>query len=167
MEDKDTNPKNTAQRIDSLAELCKFSLQAFASAQKKIQLYTHNLDPRVLNNRTIEKQCLEFIRISRFVRIEILIKDEAYLNGLDHRLVSLAQKYTSFINIKIIPKDFHENHFAFYLFDGRSVIYRRVADRFEAEIHQVPSGQLKRHSKYFDEIWQQASPAIHLRALGL
>jgi hypothetical protein len=161
------NSEESVRLTETLGELKRNSLEAFASAQKKIQLYTHNLDPRILNNREFEKQCLRLVRLSRYARIEILIKDETCLNGIDHRLVNIAQRYTSYMGIKVIPKDFHENLFAFYLIDGRTLIYRRVADRFEAEIHQVPSSQLKRRSKYFDEVWQQASPASHLRALNL
>ncbi|MCW8879119.1 MAG: hypothetical protein OQJ89_06505 [Kangiellaceae bacterium] len=153
------------RRITSLSEIREEALLMFSAAQRKIQIYTDNLDPRILNTRDVERTLINFVRKSRNVRIEILIIDERNVQSLDHRLVSLAQKYTSFISIKVIPKDYHENHFAFYLIDGRKLIYRTIAERFESEVHQIPSVKLKQMSKYFDEVWEQSSPAIHLRAL--
>ena len=152
-------------RTASLSEIREQAVCLFDGGQRKIQIYTENLDPRILNTRDMERTLLRFIRKSRNVRIEILIIDERNVQSSDHRLVSLAQKYTSFISIRVIPRDYHENHFAFYLVDGRQLIYRTVAERFESEVHQVPSVKLKQMSKYFDDVWEQSSPAIHLRAL--
>lgn len=154
-------------RTESLADLKTEVLNYFRLAKQKIQVYTKNLDPRLLSNREIEQTISRFIRTSRNVRVELLITEERALQGVDHRLVNLAQRYTSYITIKIIPKDFHENPFAYYLVDGRYMLYRTLADRYECEIHQLPSSKLKQMSKYFDEVWEQSDPAIHLRALHL
>ena len=158
---------DNARRIKSLSALCADTIQLCAQAKQKIQIYSRNLDPRILNNRELEKHLDSFIRSSRYVRIELLITDEGNLQGIDHRLVKLSQKYTSFVSIRVIPKDFHENHFAFYLVDAKSMIYRPVADRYEAQIHHLPSSKINQKAKYFDEIWQQSAPAVHLRALNL
>lgn len=165
MESSITQSNETLQCYSSLSELRAETLKIFQSARRKIQIYTRNLDPRTLNHREIEQQLLNFIRTSRYVRIEILIIEERNLQGIDHRLVSLAQKYTSFVSIRVIPKDFHENHFTFYLIDGRQLLYRSVGERFECEVHQLPSAKIKQQSKYFDDVWQQSAPATYLRAL--
>ena len=169
-EPKDTNPERNQEqhfRLQSLQDLRQHAVSIFASAKQKIQVYSRNLDPRILNNRDIEQAITRFVRSSRFVQVELLITDERNLQGVDHRLVSLAQNFTSFIKIRVIPKDYHENYFAYYLIDGRRIIYRNNADRFESEVHQLPSSLIKQKSKYFDEVWQQSSPASHLRALHL
>lgn len=152
-------------KLDSLVALKQTTLELCRSATKKIQFYTHNLDPRVLNDRELETILKNFFRLSRFVQLQLLIKDEDVLKGLDHRLVALAQNFTSYASIRIIPKDFHENLFAFYLIDARHMIYRSNTEKFESELHQLPSSKLVQMDKYFDEVWQQSSPATHLRAL--
>lgn len=159
--------KNQSLKTSTLVELTQTTIDLFSKAKQKIQIYSHDLDPRILNHKKIEDIFLKFIRRSRFSAVEILITDEKYLQGVNHRLINLYQKYTSSIGIKIIPKDFHENHFAFYLIDQRSLIYRRIADRYESELYVPPSAELKRKSKYFDEVWQQSQPAIYLRSLNL
>ncbi|TQV77129.1 hypothetical protein FLL45_04040 [Aliikangiella marina] len=154
-------------QIKTLKELIEQTKTAFRCAKQKVQIYSPNLDPRVLSNRDIEQVLTRFVRSSRYARVEILITEERKLQGIDHRLVSLAQNFSSYVQIRLIPKDYHENYFAFYLVDGRSIIYRSNFERFESECHEVPSTLIKQRAKYFDEIWQQSSPASHLRALHL
>ena len=161
------NKGNTRTLLASLADLNDKTIEFFSLCRQKLQIYTRNLDPRILNNREIEKIISRFVRSSRFARVEILITDERNLQGTDHRLVSLAQKYTSFVQIRVIPKDFHENYFGFYLIDGRAMIYRNNVERFESECHILPSSLIKQKAKYFDDVWQQSAPASQLRALNL
>ncbi|WP_196138011.1 hypothetical protein [Aliikangiella sp. G2MR2-5] len=154
-------------KVESLSDLQKICLSLIANAKYSLQIYSPLLDPRVLNNRDIERRLNLAIRNNRNFRVEILIRDEKAVQGQDHRLVSLSQNYTSFAKIKLIPKDFYENPFAFYLIDGRLLIYRTYADRYESSIHELPDSKIIEKAKYFKEVWEQASPAVHLRALHL
>jgi len=158
---------NQHQLINSLVELKKASTELFKEAKQTICIYSKNLDPRILNNRDIESQLILFIKKSRNCRIKILIISEQELMGLDHRIVSLAQRFTSFIELKLIPSDYHENHFGFYLIDSRKIIYRNNNERYEAEQVQLPSSLIIEKTKLFNQIWQVASPASFLRGLYL
>ncbi len=155
------------KRIDSLNEFKAESERLFSSAQRVIRVYSKDLDPRVLNDRLIEKQFIEFIKRSRASKVELLIYDDAYLRGVDHRLVSLAQRFSSFVEIRLVPKDHHENFFGFYLADNKRIIHRHNIERYEAEYAELPNSLVKEKVKWFDEIWQQSPPASFLRALHL
>ncbi len=161
------NHQKLVTHLNSLSELSSKTLNHFQLARLRIQLYTRNIDPRILNSRDIEQSIIAFIRSSRNARVEILIRDEAEMRGFDHCLINLAQKFTSYINVKVIPKKFHENLSAFYLIDKRHLIDRILGERFEANIHQLPSAKINQRIKYFEEVWQQATPASQLRALHL
>jgi len=158
---------NQNRQINSLGELKNEALALFNSAQKEIQIYSHNLDPRILSSSQIETVIKGFIRSSRYVKVELLIYDENNMRNFDHRLVRLSQRYTSNVKIKIVPKDFHENHFTFYLVDNRRMVYRSNFERFEAEYLQLPNAKVNQKSRLFDDIWQQSDPASFLRALTL
>ncbi len=163
----ETTNDNENRLITSLDELQREACILFKTAKKKIQIYSYNLDPRILNNSQIEAVIKEFIRSSRYVKLEILIYDERNMQNVDHRLVRLAQIFTSSIQIKVVPRDFHENPFAFYLVDGRRMLYRSNAERFETEYRQVPDSNINKQTRYFDELWQKSDPASHLRALNI
>ncbi len=169
-----SNPKkSTLKAVDrpilfsSLEELKQLTLNEFDKARQKIQLYTHNLDPRVLNNRQIEGALIRFIKQSRYIKIQLLIKKERLLQGIDHRLVKLTHQFPGYISIRVIPEDFHGSHFSFYLIDDRQLIYRNINDRFECEFHSAPDNMLKQKSRFFEEVWQQSSTASSLRAMIL
>jgi len=153
--------------IQSLAQLKQQTNDIFAYAKKSVQIYSHGLDPRILNNRETEQQLIHFIKKSRYSKVQILIYDEQLLRGTDHRLVALAQRFTSYIEIKVVDKDHHENPFGFYLVDHQTMIYRNNVERYEAEKFQMPHFAIKDKSKLFDTIWQSSSPASFLRALHL
>jgi len=158
---------NQHHLIKSLVELQKASVALFQEAKHNICIYSKDIDPRILNNREVESQLISFIKKIRNSRIKILIKNEQELMGLDHRLVALAQRFTSYIEIKLIPNDYHENNFGFYLIDSRKIIYRSNNERYEAEQIQLPSSLIVEKTKLFEKIWQTASPASFLRGLYL
>lgn len=170
-EDSQTDTSKNSDKlrtvIDSLTQLKEETCHIFTSARQSIQIYSHGLDPRILNNRQVEKSILDFVKRSRNSKVQILIYDERLLRGIDHRLVSLAQKFTSFIDIRVVAKDFHENPFGFYLVDHRTMVYRSNVERYEAEKLVMPNFVIKDKSKLFHTIWQSSSPASFLRALHI
>lgn len=159
--------QNENRLITSLEELKLEAISLFKSTKQKIQIYSSNLDPRILNHPRIELAIKTFVRSSRYARVEILIYDERNLQNVDHRLIRLTQIFTSSIQIKIVAKNFQNNPFAFYLIDQRRMLYRSNGERFETEFLQVPNAKVNQKSKLFDDIWQQSDPAIHLRALHI
>lgn len=162
-----TNDKIQTQSIDTLLELKKSSNQLFSGAKKLIQIYSQGLDPRVLNNRDIERQLMLFIKKSRYCKVQILIFDENLLKGIDHRLVSLAQRFTSNIEIRVIAKEHQDNMFGFYLSDQCSMLYRSNVERYGAENLKMPNLKIKGKLKLFNNSWQSSSPASFLRVLHL
>ncbi len=154
-------------KIDSLNNNKNKALELFSNVERKVQIYSKYLDPRILNNRDIELNLAKFARKSRFSRIEILIQDEKSIASIDHRLINLAQKFTSAVEIKVIAKDYIDNPVAFYLIDNNKMLYRSNFERFEAEYHQKPTNQLKQMSRYFLEVWERSDPASSLRAFYL
>jgi len=159
--------ENSKQAISSLQQLRQEAHDIFQNADRVIQLYTHNLDPRVLNNREIERALMNFVKKSRASKLQILIYDEELMRGIDHRLVALAQQFTSYVQIRVVSRDYHENPFGFYIVDGRTMIFRNNIERYEAEILNMPDFSLKDKSKLFETIWQLSPPASFLRSLHL
>lgn len=166
MPDSSENENNRLV-IGSLEQLKQQTCEIIGSAKQSVKIYSQGLDPRILNNREIEKYLTAFVKKSRASKIQLLIYNEQLMRGIDHRLVSLAQKFTSYVDIKVVPRDYHENPFGFYLVDNRHMIYRSNVERYEAEQLTVPNFLIKEKTKLFDSIWQSSTPASFLRALHL
>jgi hypothetical protein len=159
--------ETTHRAIDSLNEFKAETEQLFNEASRVIQIYSKDLDPRVLSDTRIESLLLKFIKRSKASKLQLLIFDESYLKGIDHRLVSLAQRFTSYVEIRLIPRDYHENYFGYYLVDKKRIVHRNNIERYQAEYAQLPNSLVKEKSKWFDDIWQKSTPASFLRALHL
>jgi hypothetical protein len=153
--------------INSFAAIKAATEELIQNAERSIKLFTHDLDPRILSNRVIEIKLIQFIKKSRNSKLHILIYDENHLKGTDHRLIALAQQFTSYVEIRVVPKDFQEHRYAFYLVDDKTMLSRRYQDRYEADWLSLPDSTLKQKLTTFDMIWQQASQASFLRALHL
>lgn len=141
------------------------TLEMFTAASRVIQLYTYNLDPRILNNRSLERVLVQFIKKNRASKLQVLIYDEQLMQGQDHRVVALAQRFSSYVQVRVVPKDFHENLFSFYLIDNQSILYRSNRERYESDYHQMPSFLVKDKTKLFNDVWQISTPASFLRSL--
>ena len=159
--------KTDTKLIKSLSDLKESTIELFDRASKEISIYARDLDPRVLNNREVEFAVTRFIKKSRYCKVNILIESEQKLTGIDHRLVTLAQRFSSFIQIKLIPLDYQDNYFGFYMSDNSSMLYRNNIERYETELLNLPNSKLKEKSKFFGHLWQLASPASFLRSLHL
>lgn len=163
----DSNSDGSRRAIESLSEFKQETELLFSQATRIIQIYSKDLDPRVLSNIRLESLILKFIKRSKASKLHILIFDESHLKGVDHRLVNLAQRFTSYLEIRLIPRDYQENYYGYYLVDKKRILHRNNIERYEAEYAQLPSSLVKEKSKWFDEIWQKSSPASFLRALHL
>ncbi len=153
--------------IQNLASLKQATLELFRKSKRLIQIHSFSLDKRILSNREIELSITQLIRSSRKAKVQCLIYDEKELQGFDHRIVSLAQRFTSFIEIKIIPNDYKNTISGFYLVDQQFMLYRSNREKYEAIQFNQRQIEVKDKVKYFEDIWQQSRPASFLRSLHL
>ena len=58
--------------ITSLADLKHQTYDLFLNAKRSVQIYTHGLDPRILDNREVERALLAFIKRSRHSKVQLL-----------------------------------------------------------------------------------------------
>ncbi|PHS15664.1 MAG: hypothetical protein COA86_13355 [Kangiella sp.] len=153
--------------IQSFESLKLATLNLFKQSKRLIQIYSFSLDKRILNNREIELTMTKLLRTSRYAKIQCLIYDEKELQGFDHRIVSLAQRFTSFIEIRVIPEDLKNTNAGYYIVDKQFMIYRSNRENYEALLFKQRQIEVKDKIKHFEDVWQQSRPASFLRALHL
>ena len=157
----------TPLTIQSFESLKQSTLELFKQSNRIIQIYSFSLDKRILNNREIEQTIIKLLRKSRYAKIQCLIYDERELQSFDHRIVSLAQRFTSFIEVRVIPEDFKNTTVGYYLIDKQFMIYRSNREKYEALLYKQRHIDVKDKMKHFENLWQQSRSASFLRALHL
>ncbi|MET0050946.1 MAG: GNAT family N-acetyltransferase [Candidatus Thiodiazotropha sp.] len=136
-------------------------------ARRTLCVLSLDLDPLVYE----QPVCLDAIKQlalrSRYSQIRILLQDNRRVVQQGHRLVDLAQRLTSAIEIRK-PADEHidvEENFLFV--DNCGYLHRPRRDNLIATACYNDRVRVKRMAELFDEIWANAVPDRELSRLHL
>ncbi|NVK89527.1 MAG: hypothetical protein HWE13_15420 [Gammaproteobacteria bacterium] len=154
-------------RVDRAADLKLACYRMFAQAQQSVNLFTYELDPRVLSDREIESVLAKLARRSRHTQIRMMVYDTTSLQSNNHRLIGLYQALSSYVAIKVVAKEHQQIPYSFYTVDDCGLIYRPNHHEFESQIYFNDKLKTKDYRKQFEEYWEQGRVASEFRVLGI
>ncbi|MCP4273042.1 MAG: hypothetical protein GY781_13960 [Gammaproteobacteria bacterium] len=140
-------------------------LSMINQARQTVDLFTHNLDPSILDNTEISKAIMDFIKISKNSRLRILICNPNVANQHGHRLIELSRKFSSFISIRETNAEYKSKPCSFLIIDGRAMIYRPHANEYNAMIDFRSGQESRKNTELFNEIWERSEPISKIRQL--
>jgi len=141
------------------------TLSMIKQARQTVDLFSHNLDPSILDNPEISDAVLAFIKISSNSRLRILLCDPNITIKHGHRLIELSRKFSSFISIRETNEEYKSKPCGFLIVDSRAMIYRPHADEYKAMIDFRSGQESRRNTELFDEIWERSEPVSEIRQL--
>jgi len=155
-------------RLDT-AETTAVAVAAMAhQARRGLSLLTPDLEPH-LYDRLDFVDAVRRLAVARAghlpVRLLLIDADAAAQHGL--RLIELARRLTSAIQIGVVPQELAEQCDAFLLADEAGYRLRRRQAPRQSLIDFADPGQVRALRRTFDDIWQQCEPAAALRRLHL
>lgn len=137
-------------------------------ARHELAILTHDLDPALLDMPAVLHGIRRIASSGRRARIRILVRDPRRASGSGHRLVPLAQRLPSSIELRVPQEDRDlDDPSAFLLNDRHGYLHRPLAARSEGTGSTFAPGPHRQLLARFDEVWERALPAAELRALGL
>ena len=162
-------PSGQPQRLSASrsAELADAVQALLGAARHEICIYTRDLEPGLYERAEILEACRRVALSGRGASLRILVQDTARAVRDGHRLLDLAQRLSSVIQIRRPVQEDLQYAAAFVLNDAGGFLYRSFGDRPEAEgdLYYPPRrNELKR---YFDEVWERAEQPPELRRLSL
>ncbi|NIM27286.1 MAG: hypothetical protein GTO67_00725 [Gammaproteobacteria bacterium] len=146
------------------SEACR--LAAFSmlrQAARSVEIVSRGLDPQIYDNAEFCDAVSQLVVGSRRARVRVLIRDVEPVVKSGHRLVPIAQRLPTFIELRVPAREYDEYNSAFLVVDGAGVIYRRLSDRFEATVNFNNPHMARDLVRQFEEMWQTAVPDINLR----
>jgi hypothetical protein len=161
--------KNAAQTvaIDS-SEACRMAALSMArQAARSIDITSRQLDPKMYDNAEFCDAVSKLLIGSRRARVRVLVRHTEPVVKYGHRLVSLAQRLSSYIELRVPAREFDDYNAAFLLVDEAGVIYRRHSDTFEGIVNFNDPRKAQELGRQFDEMWQTATPDPNLRRAHL
>lgn len=161
------NDAATRVELDSWSANQHAALRVAQSTQRRLAVFTYDLEPQVLGTPEFVDALRAIATSSRYAAIRVLVQDSARAVREGHRLVELARRLSSFIEIRNPHPDHRNLIDAFIVADERALLYRKQADGYDGYADFDAPIDARRLLKSFDEVWHRATPDPEMRRLGL
>jgi hypothetical protein len=157
--------KEDSESVDiDTSEACRLAaLSMVRQAARSIEIVSRQLDPQMYDNADFCDAVSQLVVGSRRARVRALVRDTEPVVKHGHRLVPLAQRLPTFIELRVPAKEYDDYNAAFLIVDGAGIIHRRLSDRFEANVNFNNPRMAGELARQFEEMWQTAAPDVNLR----
>jgi len=136
-------------------------------SRRELRLFTRDLDAMIYDQRSFLDALKRLALSSSQARIRVLLQDDQPALKYGHRLIELARRLTSSIEIRIPSAEYRDHAANFLVADSSGYIYREIATVYEARADYHDPLEAEHLSAFFDEVWEHSLPDPELRRLYL
>ena len=140
-------------------------LSLISQARHNIDLFTPDLDPRILNSKKIAQAITHFVKVSPNSRFRILVSDPSIAIKQGHQLIELARRFSSFISIRETNEEYRTTPFNLMMVDSKALIFRPHANEYQAIVDYNASYDCRRHLEFFNLVWERSESSTEMRQL--
>lgn len=149
---------------DAIRDQC---LALAEQARRELLIFSRDLDPLYYDQRpfldAVQRLALDVPRPS----VRVLLVEPRPVVADGHRLIELARRLTSRIEMRRVGEDDRERVDAFLIADNRGYCWRPFADRHEAEAEADAPQRARLLGAEFARMWERATVDTELRRLYL
>jgi len=135
-------------------------------ARRSVDIFSRDLDKKIYDSLTF-LDTLQNLVVTHRGKIRILVKDSGKAVKYGHRLISLSQRLTSFIEIRKVAEDYKEYNESFLIADNTGLVHRRHADRFEGIARFNAAKEASELVVFFNEVWRNSAPDPDMQRIYL
>lgn len=152
-----------AVSVDS-SEACRIAaLSMVRQAARSVIIISRQLDPQLYDNDEFCQAVSQLVVGSSRAQVRALLRHVDPAVKRSHRLVALAQRLSSFVELRVPAREFDDYNAAVLVVDDAGIIHRRHSDRFEASVNFNDPRMAQELGRQFEEMWQTAVPDVNLR----
>ena len=163
----ETPEKDGYLRLETLADNRSAAVEVARIAKRELALFSRDLEPSLYDREDFIGVVQALATRSRMSRIRIVAIDPGPSVRAGHRLVGLAQRFSSYIEVRRAARDHAEMAETFLVADEAGVLYRPISTRFEGYAGTHLPMEARQHLKAFESIWNMAEPDSEFRRLGI
>ena len=149
--------------IDTSDECRLASLSMARQAARSIDIVSRHLDPLVYDNREFEEALSDLVVGSNRAKVRILVLQPDALVKQGHRLLTLTQRLSSYMDMRVPAREHKDYNAAFMVVDEIGSIYRSHADRYEGLVRFNDRAAAMELERQFEEMWTGAVADANLR----
>lgn len=153
--------------IEDAAALNECLERLFLACRRSLRVRARRLDPDFYYSDSFSRVCESLI--TRDLRNELLflVEDEQHLMRTNSRLLTLARRFSSYIKIRVIPKEYIEQPEMFVLCDDSGYLHQPSVDRPRSLLDTSDRGNVQRLNLRFKELWERSAQPFELFTTGL
>lgn len=153
--------------VASSQEVLRASVAMISQTRRTLDIVSRHLDPLIYDTVEFTASLQRLIVDSRRASVRIIIMDSTPIIGRGHRLIDLAQRLSSYIELRNPARVHADYNSAFLLADGIGSIHRILADRFEGVVNFNDARAARSLKEQFEEMWPSATPDPNFRRLSI
>ncbi|MEJ2061081.1 MAG: hypothetical protein P8Y64_11460 [Gammaproteobacteria bacterium] len=151
--------------LSDTAENRYASQQIMTQARRSMLIVSRQLDPLLYDTEEFVQAASDFARRNRYTRIYILIRDNSAILRDGHRLITLAQRISSHIQVRLMHENYGQYNQAFMVADKRGILIRPKADQMTGRVIFNDPRLGSSLEEVFMEMWESSLPDPNLRRL--
>ena len=141
------------------------ALRLVIEGNRSLDLFSRDLEPRIYDNAQFTDAVRALAIKTRDLYVRILVIDPDFVIKHGHRLIELARRLTSHIEIRKVHEDYCNNPEAYLVVDKRGLLHRKLASRFEGVVNfNNPITATELHHQ-FTEMWERSKQYMDFKRL--
>ena len=153
--------------ITSLEELQQTSFAMAEQARRSLEILTRDLELRVYGAEPFLIAVRKLATTSRVARVRILVREIDGAIRDDHRLIELARRLSSFIEIRCLSEAHRTLNEAMLIADQQGYIHRLAGDLPAGSADFRNPLQARELLRVFDDAWAHGERDPNLRRLHI
>lgn len=164
----DKTPAQQAELVEGAAAFIAKAAAMAGGASKDLRLFSDALDGRLWGGNDIADAFRGFLLRSEYSRLRILVNNVQSALHNSPRLVELARRLTSRVELRQPPEERRQNYRGELLIADRSaMLERREPAALGAKFLSQEPSETQVQISSFDELWDQSEPSEEMRSLGI
>ena len=143
------------------------ALELIKQCKQKLAIISHELDPLVYDQADLVEAMRQLALKSRNVEIRILVFEPEQIVRKGHKLVDLAGKVSSFIEMRKIATEYKSFNEALLVADNSGYLYRESTERYKGKVNFNGKRESKHLLDAFNTMWESAKPDANLRRMHI
>ncbi|MBN4059763.1 hypothetical protein JYU22_01765 [Gammaproteobacteria bacterium AH-315-E17] len=154
--------------IDELDDFSKHSLQVVETSRREILLLSKTLDPALYDNDAFYQCILDLARSDRNAQVKILLKDIRPVIEQGHRILNLARRLSSKIEIRKLLIKPAKDSITYLIGDRKHLLYMHEDLIYNGFVNYAAAQESKILADEFTYLWDRHSeldPALRTMLL--
>jgi len=135
--------------------------------QNTLDVFSRNLDPGIYAQSDFLADLSRLCLGNRSARVRFLIQQPVEAVKHCQRLLELARKLSSTIELRQPHPDYRPHNEAFLIADNCGLIYRKLSDRYEGTANFYAPVEAQRKTDFFTEVWERSEVNPEFRRLHI